>query len=73
MAAPPLQRRTSRSWSRTTASPGHVVATVAGKPAGEHVERPANAHAGTVRIELVDAHTILVLDTKHGRFFCAKA
>ena len=50
----------------------HVVAKIAGTPTGTHASRLAQAKIDTMRIEIVDAQTIALVDSKKGRLVYSK-
>ena len=50
----------------------HVVAKLAGTPSGMHASRLAQAKIDTMRIEIVDARTIALVDSKKGRLVYSK-
>lgn len=52
--------------------PGHVLAKIAGTPKGEMAERFAARGPNVMRIELIDARTIAMVDPKKGRLVYTK-
>jgi hypothetical protein len=52
--------------------PGHVLAKVAGTPKGDMAAQFAKASINVMRIELVDARTIAMNDSKKGRLVYTK-
>ena len=52
--------------------PGHVMAKIVGKPTGEHADRFAKSGTTSMRIDVIDAHTIAMTDPKKGRLVFSK-
>ena len=52
--------------------PGHLVARITGAPKGEHAARFSKASVNAMRIEVVDARTIAMVDPKKGRLVYTK-
>jgi hypothetical protein len=52
--------------------PGHVLAKVAGTPTGDMAEKFKSSSTNAMRIEVVDAHTIAMIDPNKGRLVYSK-